>query len=319
MKPPKVRPEAYDLYWQFAANRQAVLEARLAGHDQPWTDDPILLEYKFCNVFRATDRVSQYLIRHVAYHAEHCTPADRLFQIIAFRIFSRISTWERLREYLGRYPLIHDLRSGKFLEGLEHAKATEGGLYTGAFILCATDAYSHKSKHLNHNALLRDMFIDHRLADDLLDAASLHKIYDLLHAYPLMGDFMAYQIAIDLNYSDLINFDEDDFTRPGPGALRGIHKCFKSLGDYTPTEIVHYMVDRQEMEFARLGLQFNGLFGRRLHAIDAQGLFCETDKYCRVALPELTSSRRRIKARFAAQTAPVTLFLPPKWGLNPEN
>jgi hypothetical protein len=76
------------------------------------------------------------------------------------------------------------------------------------------------------------------------------------------------------------------------------------------------MADHQEDEFSRLGLPFGGLWGRPLHAIDCQGLFCETDKYCREAVPELPSARKRIKARFTATPEPVQLFFPPKWGIN---
>ena len=76
------------------------------------------------------------------------------------------------------------------------------------------------------------------------------------------------------------------------------------------------MVENQEKEMARLGLPFNGLWGRPLHAIDCQGLFCETDKYCREAAPELASARKRIKARFARSVEPIPLFFPTKWGIN---
>lgn len=76
------------------------------------------------------------------------------------------------------------------------------------------------------------------------------------------------------------------------------------------------MVDHQAEEFDRLGLPFSGLWGRPLHAIDCQGLFCETDKYCRQAAPELTSARTRIKARFTPAAEPIRLFFPPKWGIN---
>jgi hypothetical protein len=127
---------------------------------------------------------------------------------------------------------------------------------------------------------------------------------------------MSYQIAIDLNYSDLIDFSENEFTKAGPGALRGINKAFESLGDYAPADIIHWMVDHQEAAFESLGLPFNGLWGRPLHAIDCQGLFCETDKYCRVAVPELASARKRIKARFSATPEPISFFFPPKWGFN---
>ncbi len=131
-----------------------------------------------------------------------------------------------------------------------------------------------------------------------------------------MGDFMSYQIAIDLNYSALINFSENSSTQPGPGALRGMKKVFESLGDYSPAETILWMVDQQSEAFARLGLPPANLFGRSLQAIDCQGLFCETDKYCREAVPELASARSRIKATYTEPKPMVELFLPPKWQLD---
>jgi len=266
-------------------------------------------------VYRAADRVSQYMIRDVCYRSEDCTPEDRLFQIVAFRTFSRIDTWRAVREYLGHYPTLDDLAGGALTAALEHARAVNGGLYTGAFILCATDAYGQQTKHRNHVELFRHMFLADELGKRLLDAASLRQVYELLHDYPLMGDFMSYQAAIDLNYSALLSFSENEFTQPGPGALRGIRKCFTDVGDYSTADVVSWMVDRQEAEFDRLGLPFAGLYGRPLHAIDCQGLFCETDKYCREAVPELASARKRIKARFAQTPEPIRLFFPPKWGI----
>jgi hypothetical protein len=315
-RPPVPRPQAYDLYWYFASERQQIYERRVAGRLRPWTNDPILQSFKFCSVFRAADRVSQYLIRDVAYSDEQCSVDDRLFQIVAFRLFSKVETWLTVTRFLGEPPRIDHLKSDSFIQALEYAKQANGGLYTGAFILCANNAYGRSLKHLNHVELLRHMFLRDNLAVRLKSARSLREIYDLLHEYPLMGDFMSYQIAIDLNYSEFINFSEDEFTRPGPGALRGIRKVFQDLGDYTPEQIVHWMVERQDQEFRRLGLRFDGLWGRALHAIDCQGLFCETDKYCREAIPELRSARKRIKAKFVASNERIQLFFPPKWSLN---
>lgn len=316
MRQPAPRPGVYEIYWKFAAERQRVFEARVEGRPWPWTDDPILQEYKFCNVFRAADRVSQYMIRDVAYREDDSTPQDRLFQIVAFRTFSNTHTWDSVTKYLGRSPRIEDLATGALEDALNSTKQGNGGLYTGAFILCATNAYGRSSKHLNHVELFKDMFINARLAEQLLTASSFQQVYDWLHEFPLMGDFMSYQTAIDLNYSEHINFPENDFTQAGPGALRGMKKVFEHFGGLTPAEIIMWMVEHQDTEFDRLGLEFNGLWGRKLHAIDAQGLFCETDKYCRVAVPDLRSARSRIKKRFGADPASLKLFFPPKWGLN---
>lgn len=315
LKAPIPRPGVYELYWKFAYERQKAFEGRIAGKPGPWTDDPIIQQYKFCNVFRAADRVSQYMIRHVCYNEEPSSPEDRIFQIVAFRFFSAIETWEEVRSILGRSPIINDLLDGAFERALETVRVRTGKLYTGAFILCATNAYGRGKKHLNHIELFKDMFINHQFGRRVLQAESLEAVYDMLHTFPLIGNFMAYQIAIDLNYSAYINFDENDFTKAGPGAVRGIQKVFQDRNGLTNEEIIMWMVQHQDEEFKKLGYEFNGLFGRKLHAIDAQNLFCETDKYCREAVPELKSARSKIKAHFNPQLQPIKLFFPPKWGL----
>jgi hypothetical protein len=314
---PVPRPGIYELYWTFASRRQAAFERRLSGAAWPWTDDPILQMFKFCNVYRAADRVSQYMISQVAYGTDAGDFADRAFQIIAFRTFSNIATWDGVRATLGRAPRVSDLVSGAFERALGQVKARNGGLYTGAFILCANKAFGFDEKHQNHVALFRHMFVKERLDLSIAAANSLGQVVQALQAFPLMGPFMAYQTAIDLNYSEFVNFSENDYTQAGPGALRGLKKAFVNLGDYTPSDVIAWMTARQEAEFNSLELPFNGLFGRPLHAIDCQGLFCELDKYCREAAPELVSNRSRIKAKFSASSDPLPLFFPPKWGLSP--
>ena len=316
-RPPVPRRGVYNLYWYFASERQRIFERRVAGDAGPWTDDPILQAFKFCNVFRAADRVSQFLLRNVAYGNEHVSPEDRIFQVVAFRLFSRIETWRTLIDLLGHAPTLEDLVSGAFETCIERVRQKNGRLYTGAFILCAAKAYGESLKHLNHVRLLQHMFVGDRLAVSLLGSRSLGEMFRALRTYPLIGDFMAYQCAIDLNYTEFFDFSENDFTRPGPGALRGIKKVFESVGEYSPEDVVQWMVARQDDEFRRLRLPFGGLWGRRLHAIDCQGLFCETDKYCREARPELASNRKRIKARFVASREPLALFFPPKWKVDP--
>jgi hypothetical protein len=312
----KPRSGVYELYWQFAAERQAIFERRIAGSPQPWSSDPIFERNKFCNVFRAADRVSQFLIGSVIYGDCTTSDADLLFQIVAFRLFSNIDTWCGVLAHLGHAPTITDLMNGAFVAALDATKAENGGLYTGAFILCATDAFGYREKHRNHVALLQRMFAQSELPRTIANARDLGQVFATLRTYPLIGDFMAYQLAIDINYSELIDFSENSFVKPGPGAVRGIRKVFEDVNPRGMDDAIMWMVEHQKLEFDRLGLKFNGLFGRPLHAIDCQGLFCEVDKYCREAVPELKSPRSRIKQRFTPSPNSIELFFPPKWGIN---
>jgi hypothetical protein len=309
---PTPRPEVFKTYWWFAAERQRIFDRRLVQPDGPWTTDEVLAEFRFCNTFRASDRVTQDLVR-VAYSDESFTVDDIFIRVMLHRLFSRPATFELLEAASG------GLRKGTFDVGvlgatLDRAFAAGERLYTSAFILCANPAFGHKRKHQNHLVLVDEM-VKARVPESIAEAASMRDVYDLLRAWPLLGPFMAYQLAIDLNYTTILDFDEDDFTVPGPGALRGLTKVFLDLGDLTPAEAIHWLVAYQDDVESTLGFAGPRLFDRPLHAIDCQNLLCEVDKYCRAVLPDLQINLTRIKQRFRHDTRPLELFFPPKWGL----
>jgi len=313
---PTVRPEVFDTYWRFAAERQSIFHRRATGSPLPWTDDPILSRFKFCNTFRASDRVSQYLIRQVIHGpmADGVSAEDMFLRIALFRLFSKESTWEALEATTGGVcaATLDTDRLGAVLA----SKKAQGPIYTAAFILCAANPYGFTAKHRNHLELVRRMLGPGGIGGDIARARSLGEVYELLLAWPMFGPFLAYQVAIDLNYSEHLDFSEDEFTVPGPGAVRGLKKVFLDFGGHRPEALIQRMVEQQEAHFERLGIDFEDLFGRRLHAIDCQGLFCETDKYSRVAFPALKSNRQRIKQTYTSNPEPLQLFYPPKWGLN---
>jgi hypothetical protein len=317
LREPRVRKRVYRAYWTFAAERQHIFERRLAGAPEPWTDDKILRRYRFCNAFRASDRVSQFLIREVIYASADMTPQDRFLRTVLFRLFSRPETWRLIEEKCGPVS-VEDFDPRAIGKVLDRAMGEGQTLYTGAFILCANPAYGHRRKHRNHLALLTAMLAD-RLPDRVLEAQTLSAVFEALREYPLIGDFMAYQLAIDLNYGPDLGFDENDFTIPGPGAVRGLAKVFIDLGDYSPPEAIGWLLERQAELPETLGLQAPTLFGRPLHAIDAQNLLCEVDKYARVRFPSLASNRSRIKQSFIQAGSLPQPFYPPSWGLTPPN
>jgi hypothetical protein len=313
---PTVRAKLHDAYWRFAAERQRVFNRRAQGQPGPWTEDPILRRYKFCNAFRASDRVSQYLIANVIYAegAEELPSEDIFLRIILFRLFSKETTWQVLEEATGGVcrATLDITHLGDVLADVRARQS----IYTAAFILCAHDTYGMGAKHRNHLRLVEEMFRPGRLGRLLARARSLKEVYEALRGWPTIGAFMGYQLAVDLNYSDRLGFSEDEFTVPGPGAVRGLQKVFSDFGGQTPEQLIMRMVDVQHEQFERLGLDWSGLFGRPLHAIDCQGLFCETDKYARVAFPELKSNRVRIKQEFRDPKPAMALFYPPKWDIN---
>lgn len=283
-----------DTYWKFAAERQEIFFNRINGLT-PLTVDPILLKHKFTNAYRAADRVSQFLISEVIYKGDQ-TPDDLVFRILLFKLFNKIETWQLLEHELGEITW-RDYSFYHYNHIMHQALQAGEPIYSGAYMMASgTSAFGYVRKHENHLKLLEQM-MNANLADHILASSSLEAVYRLLLSFPAIGKFLAYQYAIDINYSTLTDFSEMDFVMPGPGAKDGIRKCFSSLGDFTEADVIRYVTDLQEQEFERLGLSFKTLWGRRLQLIDCQNLFCETDKYARVAHPEVGgfSGRTRIK------------------------
>ncbi len=309
----KVRQDVYDTYWKTAAERQEIFFKRLKGLPPPYTTDPIYQSFKFCNVYRASDRVSQFLIKNVIYGSEF-TSVDTLFRIFLFRLLNKIETWQLLERKLGSITL-EGFNLERYSKALEEIKLYQP-IYGNAFILCANKVFGYDKKHENHLALLNFVFKKDQNSNCLLEAGSLKDLFETLKSFPLIGNFMAYQIASDFNYSEVFNFNENDFTIAGPGAERGIKKCFLDTDGKSSDYIIQYMVNRQDREFERLGIKFKDLWGRPMHAIDCQGWFCETDKYSRVKFPGLKSNRVRIKAKYKLSNTKIEYFYPPKWGIN---
>lgn len=306
----------YDAYWRFAAERQRIFFARLEGKRWPWTDDAVLREFKFTNAYRASDRVSQFLIREVIYQGD-AAPAEVFFRTILFKVFNRIETWELLRREFGEIRF-SDYSFKRYDTVLSAAMARGEKVYSAAYIMPSGGAKAPGGrKHSMHLRLIERMMKE-SLPQKIAEARSMAKAFELLRGYPTIGDFLAYQYVTDLNYGPLTNFSEMEFVVPGPGAYSGIHKCFSDLGGLTEAEIIKVVTDRQQQEFQRLGLSFRSLWGRSLQLIDCQNLFCEVDKYARVMHPEFSgpSGRTRIKQRFTADPTPIQFWYPPKWGLN---
>lgn len=315
---PAVPTVVFDTYWRFAAERQRIFFSRLRGEPRPWTLDPIFESFRFTNAYRASDRVSQYLIRNVIYRDDLPSTSEELFfRIILFKLFNKIETWETLERNLGQV-LWEDYSYDRYEKILESAKQQGEVIYSGAYIMpSGSSSFGSKRKHQNHLRLI-EMMMSEAVPQRIAASTRMQQAFELLRSYPTLGDFLAFQFVTDLNYSTLTSFSESEFVVAGPGAKDGIRKCFADPGGLSEAELIRYVHDIQTQEFERLGLQFQDLWGRRLRLIDCQNVFCEVDKYSRIAHPSISgiSGRTRIKQRFRESSQSLSVWYPPKWNLN---
>jgi hypothetical protein len=308
--------DVFATYWRFAKMRQDAFFAQFAK-SRSTVEDPVIKRHRFTNVYRAADRVSQYLIRHVLYDREWSL-TDLVFRLLVFKFFNKIETWEILERTLG--PITWDsYRFEAYSRCLDSLMSSGKTVYSAAYIMpSGATAFGYTRKHQNHLKVIEKMMTA-GLPERLTSCKSFESVFLLLCSFPTIGPFIGYQFAIDLNYSKLLDFSEDDFVQAGPGALDGISKCFSNLGDFSSSDVIRYMVDEQERAFEKFAPGFKDLWGRRLHLIDCQNLFCEVSKYSRVVHPEIkgASGRTRIKQLYRPSHRALEIpWFPPKWGIN---
>jgi hypothetical protein len=311
--------EVFAAYWRFAAERQRMFRKRLLGINDPiLTDDRVLAAYRFTNAYRASDRVSQYLLRHVIWGSgQEWSPEDVFYRTLLFKLFNKVETWEALEGELGALTWArHDF--GAIDAILSQRRAAAQRNYSAAYIMpSGASAFGHSSKHANHLRLL-EWLMHEDYPRRLRSCKTMREAYDLLIAAPSVGPFLAYQFATDLNYTALTSFSEMEFVKAGPGARDGIAKCFLSARGVSAEAIIEHVAVNQGRYFDLFEIEFPSLWGRPLQLIDCQNLFCEISKYARVAFPNFSGSsgRTRIKQKFAPAGRLPTPFYPPDWGLN---
>jgi hypothetical protein len=312
LRPPKPT-RGYDIYWSFASERQKVYRRRLDHQSGPLTDDPVIAAHRFTNAYRASDRVSQYLIANVIYDTDRPW-VDTFARILIFKIFNRVDTWCHLQRLLGEVS--SDTLMAEQVDDALESRAARWPIYSAAYIM-PPPRNGTGAKFRRHLELIRSMIrgVAH---ERIAESPNMQSAFAALASYDSIGPFLAYQFLTDLNYSPFLSFSETEFVAPGPGALRGLRKCIADPGDYGAHDVIRWVMDAQEAAFADRGLEWTDLWGRPLQLIDIQNLFCEVDKYTRAAHPELSALApgKRIKQRYRAVSTPLSAWFPPKWGVN---
>lgn len=314
----KVRDEAFKYYFHFMEKRMNIFWSKYENKKYPWTNDPILRKHKFTNVYRACNRVSQYLIKNIICDtSKDYSDQDLFLRILIFKVFNRIDTWEYLEQITGGLSIrtFNVERLSKLLSG----RIANQPIFNSAYLMTGShhDYIEFGSKHERWLRMIEKEFVNGPLISKILSAKSMEQVFEYFLSCPFIGGFLAYQYTIDLNYSNLIDFSENSFVKAGIGAIRGIKKCFIDLGKYSYEDAIKYTYEnldkyREKYEHSN----FNNLFGREPTLIDLQNCFCETDKYLRVQMPELNLENTRIKQIYKRTSQNIDYYFPPKWEIN---
>lgn len=258
--------------FRWIAERHAIYEAKAAGYPKPWTNDPILQAYRFCNVYRELDKVTEWITEH--WRSKHYGEQDVWFAMTV----ARLVNWPDTLEELG-YPIPFDPMH--FIDVLERRKKAKEKVFTGVYIVPAKAGFASKARYIASEVLnplwcTRDYVAE---ANDSL--AHFHK---RLTEYNGLGGFLAGQVVCDTKYTRLLATTTDWWTWAcsGPGSRRGLARVYDYPVDYNwkePEWKTH--LDTLKID---IGLAMYDVGMKPLHAQDLQNCLCEFDKHERVRL-----------------------------------
>lgn len=268
----------YEGFWAFLRERYQILLRREAGEPGPWTTDPVLQAWRFCNVRREDDRVTKWFRENIREPLRDSP--DVLFATIAFRWFNTIETGELLRPYLLRGEWNREEIELELTRWRDAGKT----IFTNAFMVNSAPG---KPKHvdvLDNLELAWGLASDHYMLDQ--PGWTKEEMFNQLLRVPRLGNFAAYQVVVDLQYTYLLENapDLNTFTVAGPGCAKGIGLCF----DNDPSRYKYgSQADQEEMlkvmrNVRAMGLAQSDLWPSEwpeLPLSDIENGFCEYAKW----------------------------------------
>lgn len=278
----KYRVHQLNKFWYWMNERHRIYLKKKAGEKMPWTNDPILREYKFTNVFRQLDRVTQkWESRYITVlgSGKKLTDGDLLFELVKFRIFNWPPTYDLLR---------HGLVSNKWnqkraVEILKAAKAEGKQLFTGAYIV--TGGGSSDPKYETICAALQVAFENRdKMAKKIRRYASMKRACEVLKDIPTVGPFVAYEMACDLRHTRVLSHAKDvlSWANPGPGAKRGIHRLLTGEAENMVPRPDYVAVMRDLLVKSETALGNHVKCDWPFEMREIEHSLCEFDKYMRV-------------------------------------
>lgn len=270
----------------------------------PWTTDKILQRYRFCNVYRELDTVTQWIDAHIRRpYADH---PNLWFMLCVARQINWPDTLKELMDE-GAWPrgTWNPARARKVMLARQ---ARGEKLYTGAYILNGQlgskrkPGTDDKAYYTCHVVLQSAWENKDKILQAIVEETTLQATWEALLSGFGWGPFTAYEVVCDLRYTRYLKRAGDKllWANPGPGAKRGLdwldgRKKKDRPDNETMIQEMRWLHSRIAPEWERRFRKFPELELREIeHSL------CEYDKYHRTEVgksrPKATYTPPEIEA-----------------------
>lgn len=255
---PKLNMNNVKHLMKFVHDRYEVhLNKDIYGEDKPWTDNPVLQQFRFTNVRREHDRQTRYLIDHIA-HRVDLTLEDKIVNVFMFRAWNN---WDTMRDFGGPWkadkvysPELKEIVRTWYEEfnkldpkrmWWSNAYNQGGTKHAWSFPYNTPRGSGYKEEK---DIPLRPFHIgpwlkQQRIVDKLLNSKDQQEAFEIIKSVRGFADFLAYQVFVDLTYIPEFLYSENEFVIAGPGCKKGLDYIFSDRADMTYEECIFWLRD----------------------------------------------------------------------------
>lgn len=252
------------LFFETMYERMMIWKRRfIEQKPQPWTENAILRDSKFTNVYRELDRNSQWQIRNILLD-DFLSPVNLIWKLMVFRFFNNPETFKRGVEWRGwrnGIPDWKDYDEDDFVSFIEEVRKSGQNPYTNAYLINSMSAPG-KSRDWCYTRLVIPTL--HKRIPQLIsvvrNADSPESIITYLKTVPAVADFIAHEFYQDFTYiprytdREFMRFTQNDFTNVGPGASVGIRLIYPNLKTAREQkQAIYWLRDAAEEQLTKIG------------------------------------------------------------------
>lgn len=289
----------------------------ICGNSPPWTNDPILLKYRFTNVCREHDKQTKALIYRVSLNPE-LSLEDKIVNTFLFRAWNNFETFDFFKLPQPAFklykPRAKEIARAKYTDFRKlfpkefesrkwwSAAYNQGGTKYSwkfpdgeGFKRAPTEAAGAKFSDYEPAIPLRVFHIPLYLkqadiCSKLMEAKTQDEAFNIIKTVRGFADFLAYQVFVDLTYIPEFQFSENEFTVAGPGCRRGIDRVFDDKDGMTYEECIFWMRDNWG-GILETHPKYKTLWNRlqskipnsNVNVMSLENCFCEISKYIKAA------------------------------------
>lgn len=292
---PKLNNTNLNYLYRFITRRYAIhLRKDVKQKDPPWTKDPVLRDFRFTNIRREHDRETKWVIEHITSNPV-LSYADKLINIVLFRLYNKHET----AELIGM-PIEFSKKPDwdpEWYRAVFEAATVENP--NRVFFTTAFHTVGMKNTIRNDTgepyapmAILKfiNNWVKPQLADQVRNCTDQQAVFNQLCSYNGIGDFLAYQIFVDMTYISQFPFSENEFTVAGPGCKMGLNYLFDDRDGMTHEEALFWLRGNLVTVFKEyLGKEFDPKkvfwdlpeVDRCFNVMSLENCMCELSKYIR--------------------------------------